>query len=114
MAEYNHIVDREGQVAEEQVGGAMDRIGSDKKDEILRNFDEFRQYLAKRIQLAEKLGLSEEQLARTAEKVGDYLAANEEPRNQEEKLLQELWKAGNQEERHKLAHILVKFAQASA
>ena len=34
-----------------------------------------------------------------AEKVAGYLVANEEPRNSEEKLLQELWKVGTQAER---------------
>jgi hypothetical protein len=43
-----------------------------------------------------------------AEKVEDYLAKHEEPKNREEKLLQELWKVGDKEERHKLPHMLVK------
>lgn len=55
--------------------------------------------------------MSNEQLALAAEKIADYLAAYEEPRNSEEKLLLELWKAGNKEERHRLAHMLVKMVQ---
>ncbi|MMZ68732.1 hypothetical protein D1872_314540 [compost metagenome] len=50
-------------------------------------------------------------MARIAEKVADYLAANEEPRNSEEKLLQELWSVGREEEQHMLAHMLVRLAQ---
>jgi hypothetical protein len=61
--------------------------------------------------MAESIGLSEEQMAIIAQKVADYLAGHEEPRNNEELLLQELWKLGTKEERHMLAHMLVRLAQ---
>jgi len=32
-------------------------------------------------------------------------------RNKEEQLLQELWKVGNKEQQHALAHMLVKLAE---
>ena len=77
----------------------------------LENFNEFKSYLHNKISVGEKLGMSEEQLAKSAEKVADYLAKNTEPQNREEVLLQELWKVGNEEEQHKLAHMLVKLAK---
>jgi hypothetical protein len=77
----------------------------------LENFNEFKSYLHNKIAVGEKLGMNEEQLAKSAEKVADYLAKNTEPQNREEVLLQELWKVGNEEERHKLAHMLVKLAK---
>jgi hypothetical protein len=51
------------------------------------------------VDTAEKLGLNEEQQARAAQKIGDFLASHVEPKNREEKLLYELWKAGNKEVR---------------
>jgi hypothetical protein len=111
MSEYNHVVDKEDHLAVNKVDSALDRINPDKKEQILQSFDSFKSYLGKRIELAEKLGLSEEQIAVTAEKIANYLAANEEPRNSEEKLLNELWKVGTPEEQHKLAHMLVRLAQ---
>jgi hypothetical protein len=113
MAEYNHVVDKQDNFEVDKVDGALDKINPSKKDEILQNFDSFKSYLGKRIELAEKIGMSEEQIAVTAEKIANYLTANEEPRNSEEKLLSELWKVGTQEERHKLAHMLVRLAQQS-
>jgi hypothetical protein len=107
MAEYNHVVDKHGNVDPGNVDRAISSINSGEKDRILRDFDEFKEYLGKRIKLAESIGLGEEQMAVIAQKVADYLASREEPRNSEEKLLQELWKAGTEEERHKLAHMLV-------
>ncbi|MBM7648460.1 hypothetical protein JOC78_001402 [Bacillus ectoiniformans] len=86
----------------------LDNMSSGKKDEILANFDEFKEYLGGKVSMGKKLGLGEEQLANTAQKVGDYLSAKEDPRNREEKLLQELWKVGTDEEKHMLSHMLVK------
>lgn len=93
---------------ETKVNDKLQNMSSEKKDEILSSFEEFKEYLSDKVEKADKLGLNEEQIAKAAQKVGDFLAAKEEPRNREEKLLQELWKAGNEEEQHKLAHMLVK------
>ncbi|KWX73716.1 MULTISPECIES: DUF3243 domain-containing protein [Paenibacillus sonchi group] len=111
MSEHNHVVNKDGNVTMAKVSDALDRIEPEQKDVILKNFEDFRSYLGKRIQLAQKIGLGEEQLAAAAEKIADYLAAHEEPRNSEEKLLLELWKVGSKEERHRLAHMLVKLAR---
>ncbi|KAA9008433.1 DUF3243 domain-containing protein [Paenibacillus spiritus] len=113
MSEHNHMVSKDGSVEVGRVKETLDRIEPEQRDAILENFESFKGYLSKRIHLAEKIGLGEEQLAVAAEKVADYLAAHEEPRNSEEKLLLELWKLGTKEERHKLAHLLVKLAQSS-
>ncbi len=91
-----------------KVNDKLQDMSSEQKDEILSSFEGFKDYLSDKVEKADKLGLNEEQIAKAAQKVGDYLAAKEEPRNREEKLLQELWKAGNEEEQHKLAHLLVK------
>ncbi|MFC3804243.1 DUF3243 domain-containing protein [Cohnella sp. GCM10012308] len=113
MSESQHIIDKEEQIDTSKVGDTISRIDAPKKDEILSNFESFKSYLNRRIALGESLGLSEEQLAQVAEKVADYLAAHEDPRNAEENLLKELWKVGEQDERHKLAHMLVRLAQQS-
>ncbi len=82
-------------------------------EQILSDFEEFTAYLARRIEMGKSIGLNEEQLAMTAEKVAKYLSSHEEPRNSEEKLLQELWTVGREEERHMLAHMLVRLAQST-
>jgi hypothetical protein len=113
VSEHNHVVSKDGSVAMNKVNEALERIEPEQKDAILENFESFQSSLRKRIQLAQKIGLNEEQLAVAAEKVAGYLAEHEEPRNSEEKLLLELWKVGSKEERHMLAHMLVKLAQSS-
>ncbi|MFT9848227.1 DUF3243 domain-containing protein [Aneurinibacillus sp. REN35] len=112
--EMNHMVDKSGNVDTGRIGEVASRMGEDQKEDIMGNFDSFKNYLGDKIHLGEKLGMGEEALAKTAEKVGDYLAANEEPRNREERLLQELWKVGDQDQRHHLAHMLVRMVQDEA
>jgi hypothetical protein len=111
MSEFNHVVQKDGDVNPDRVNDAIMNMDEGQKDQILRDFDSFKAYLHKRIDMASNLGLGEEQMAKIAEKVANYLAAKEEPRNREEKLLQELWKVGDQEQRHMLAHMLVRMAQ---
>lgn len=108
MSERNHMVDKNDRLHEDKVKSTVDRMPEEERDKVLENFEVFKEYLGKRVRIGEKMGMSEEQLAKTAEKVADYLAENEEPRNREEKLLKELWRAGNEEQQHMLAHMLVR------
>lgn len=85
MNEQNHVIHKNGQVSTDQVDSAIEKIAPEERDQILQNFDAFKEYLGKRIAMGESIGLSEEQMAKIAQKVADHLAANEEPRNREEK-----------------------------
>lgn len=96
----------QGKVQEE-----LNNVNPEEKDEILANFSTFKSYLGDKVAKGEKLGLGEEQLAKTAEMVAGYLANNEEPRNREENLLQELWKSGDKDQQHALSHMLVNMVR---
>jgi len=109
--EKDHMIYNDGEVDTRKVYETLERMDTQQADEILGDFNEFRTYLSKRIKLGKTAGLDEEQLAKTAEKVADYLAEKVTPRNKEEQLLQELWKVGTKEQQHALAHMLVKLAE---
>ncbi|MGX1377126.1 DUF3243 domain-containing protein [Bacillus megaterium] len=49
--------------------------------------------------------MNDSQLALVAKKIADYLATHEEQQNEEQYLLQGLWKVGNEKEQHQLAHM---------
>ncbi|KGX92314.1 hypothetical protein N781_16250 [Pontibacillus halophilus JSM 076056 = DSM 19796] len=102
MADHNQLNSMEERAAE---------MSQEKKEEILQNFNNFASYLGSKVSKAEKLGMSEEAVAKSAEKVADYLADHEEPKNREEHLLRELWKHGDKDEQHTLAHLLVRMVQ---
>lgn len=109
--EKDHMIHKDGEVDTSKVNETLNRLDSERAEEILGDFSEFKSYLSKRIQLGKTAGLNEEQLANTAQKIADYLADKVEPRNREEQLLKELWNVGTEEEQHKLAHMLVKLAE---
>lgn len=91
----------------------LSKLNDEATDDILKNFNQFKQYLAEKVELGESMGLSEEKLAKTTELVANYLAKHETPRNREENILLELWNAGSKEEQHTLAHMLLKMVKAA-
>lgn len=89
---------------------AVKNLPQEEKNEILNNFHDFQDYLGNKVKQGERLGLSEEALTKAAQRVADYLADNEEPRNREEYLLKQLWLAADEENKKPLANTLVKLA----
>ncbi|WP_433751140.1 DUF3243 family protein [Falsibacillus pallidus] len=94
-----------------KVEDKLENVDEAKKEQLLKSFEEFKSYLAKKVEMGERLGLNEEQLAVAAEKVAGHLANKEEPRNAEEHLLNELWEVGTKEQQHHLAHMLVNLVK---
>lgn len=86
----------------------ISELNSEEKDTILRSFDNFRNYLSEKIEFGENMGLSDNKLAKATEFVANYLAKHEEPRNREEHLLMELWKAASKEEQEVFSQMLLK------
>lgn len=91
----------------------LSKLNDEKTDDILKNFNQFKEFLAEKVELGESMGLSEERLAKTTELVANYLAKHETPRNREENILMELWNAGSKEEQHTLSHMLLKMVKAA-
>lgn len=73
----------------------LPQIDVENKEEIIVNINLFKQYPAGDVVLGENMGV-----------VANYLA--EEPLNQEEKMLIELWESGSKEEQKRLAHTLLE------
>ena len=96
---------------DKKVDDKLKSFDNEKKEDILANFENFKQYLSTKVELGEKMGLSEERLAQITEKVAGYLAKNEDPKNREEYVLQQLWSVGEKEERHMLAHMLLRLVK---
>jgi DNA-binding response OmpR family regulator len=98
----------------ERAEKAVREKSQEEKEQILQNFEEFKNYLGDKVEKGQKLGLSEEAIAKSAKKVADYLAKNEEPKNREEYLLQQLWKVGEEEDSQHLARMLVRLTNETS
>ena len=94
-----------------KVESELHGMDSEKKEDILANFTKFKDYLSNQVSKGEKLGLSDEQLAKATEFVAGYLAKHEEPKNREQFVLQELWKVGDAEEQKILSSLLLKLVK---
>ena len=95
-----------------QVDQKLKDLSLEEKEKILNNFNEFKSYLNEQLAKGKRLGLSDELLAKGAKFVADHLAKNEEPRNSEQKLLQEMWKVADEEAKKHIALVLVKMIQS--
>lgn len=82
-----------------------------KKSETLSHWDKWKNTLAKGVKLGETVGLSNNAIDEIAFRIGNVLSAAVDPENREERLLQELWKVGDDEDRRTLAKLIVKMLE---
>lgn len=75
---------------------------------ILDNFSQWKDFLNQRVDQAQNAGVDDQTIQNIAYQIGDYLANHVDPKNTEERLLKELWEAGNEEEQKMLAGLMVK------
>jgi disulfide oxidoreductase YuzD len=74
-----------------------------------QSFEAFRANLARRLQQAKSVGASRGTILNAAKDVAEWLNAEVEPGNPEQRLLKELWDVSDDRERHSLTNVLVKF-----
>lgn len=75
---------------------------------IFKDWGDWKVALGKAVDLGETVGMSDKTITNAAEKVGTFLSNNVDPRNDEERLLKELWDAAGEEDRKTLAKLVVK------
>ncbi|KXS44937.1 MULTISPECIES: DUF3243 family protein [unclassified Candidatus Frackibacter] len=78
---------------------------------MLESFKSFRNFLAKQVGMAEKMGVSDNSLSKATNRLADFLADNVEPRNKEEKILKELWAVASEEEQSTLAKLILRMIE---
>lgn len=81
------------------------------KTEKFENWRQWKETLAKAVNLGESVGLSVETIDKIAYRIGTFLSATTDPENREQRLLQELWRAGDDSDRKALSRMIVKMVQ---
>jgi len=81
--------------------------------EISNSWEGWKSQLADAVRIGESMNLSPEQMANKAEQIGDFLARRIDPKNPEQKVLQELWQAASDEEQRTLASILINLVSST-
>lgn len=80
---------------------------------VLSNFETWKHFLADRVEHAKKMGMSEDTISKLAYEIGSFLEEKVDPKNEQERVLKELWDVGDESERQAMAALMVKLVQHS-
>ena len=78
---------------------------------VLDNWDQWKNFLGDRLNEGERQGLNDETVNSLAFEIGDYLAKQVEPQNDQEKVLADLWSVASDQEKHAMANVMVKLVE---
>jgi hypothetical protein len=79
---------------------------------VLENFRDWKQFLGERVEQAKQAGMESDTIQNVAYQIGGYLAEQVDPKNDQERLLKQLWDAGDEEQKRALASLMVKLVQS--
>lgn len=78
---------------------------------VLDNWNQWKDFLGDRLNQAKSEGMNQEVISDIAYQVGDYLAKQVDPKNEQERILADLWSVASPEEQHAIANMMVKLVQ---
>ncbi|CAG9607380.1 DUF3243 domain-containing protein [Pseudoneobacillus rhizosphaerae] len=78
---------------------------------VLDNWQQWKDFLGDRLDQAETEGMSKGVINDLAYQIGDYLAAQVDPKNEQERILSDLWSVASEDEQHAIANMMVKLVQ---
>jgi hypothetical protein len=81
---------------------------------VLSNFDIWKKFLGDRVDAAKKLGINEEAISKLAYEIGEFLNDKVDPKNDEQRILKELWDVGDDSDRKTMARLMVKLADKNS
>ena len=73
---------------------------------VLSNFDQWKEFLGERVEQAVETGMSNDKISSVAYRVGEYLAEKVDPKNDQERLLQQMWNVASDEDKHAMARVM--------
>lgn len=79
--------------------------------ENFSDWDKWKSNIAKAVNIGEAVGLSEKSVEKIGFRLGNVLSAAVDPENREQRVLQELWRAGDENDRKTLTKMIVKMSQ---
>lgn len=75
---------------------------------VLSTYDKWKQFLGERVNQARAAGMSDTVIQTLAKEIGDFLANKVDPKNDEERVLRELWAVCDENEKRMLAGVMMK------
>jgi len=81
---------------------------------LLENWQNWTNFLGENVMKAQASGMADNVIKETAYQIGDYLAKNVDPKNEQERVLSDLWSVASEQEQHALANMVVKLVKNKA
>ena len=78
---------------------------------VLENWKQWEDFLPDRLHHAQNEGMSEGAVSNLAFQIGDYLANQVEPKNEQERILSDLWSVADKDEQQAIANMMIKLIQ---
>lgn len=78
---------------------------------VLDNFHDWKSFLGERVEQAKTAGMESGTIENVAFQIGGYLAEQVDPKNDQERLLKQLWDVADDSQRKDLASLMVKLVQ---
>ena len=75
---------------------------------VLSTYDKWKQFLGERVFNARNSGMSDGTIQNLAVEIGEFLAQKVDPKNDEERVLKELWEVCDEQEKQVMARIMMK------
>ncbi|KYG89569.1 DUF3243 domain-containing protein [Metasolibacillus sp. FSL H7-0170] len=78
---------------------------------ILENWQQWTSFLGAQVDDAKDSGMPNKIIEKAAVQIGNYLAENVDPKNEQERVLSDLWSVAESDEKKALASCLIKLVQ---
>ncbi|MGV8982587.1 DUF3243 family protein [Clostridium sp.] len=75
---------------------------------VINDWDKWKKTLYNMVSMGDTVGLSDDTIIKLGSKIGEFLSSNIDPENREQRLLKELFEAGDKTERETLTGIIIK------
>lgn len=78
---------------------------------MLDNWSQWEDFLADRLHHAQSAGMDEDRVTELAYHIGGYLQDHVDPKNEQQKVLADLWSVADENEQRAIANMMVKLIQ---
>ncbi|ATP39415.1 hypothetical protein CSE16_04785 [Solibacillus sp. R5-41] len=79
--------------------------------DILQSWEKWTSFLGKQVTDAKENGMPNKVIEKAAVQIGEYLAKNVDPQNEQERVLSDLWSVAEKDEKQAIASCVMKLVQ---
>ncbi|MFO1445976.1 DUF3243 domain-containing protein [Bacillus sp. Bva_UNVM-123] len=78
---------------------------------VLENWQQWKDFLGDRLDHGQDQGMNKDTINDLAYQIGDYLAKQVDPKNEQQRVLSDLWSVASKEEQQAIANVMVKLVE---